>query len=109
MKELVEFLRTKGIVCKSLEQVEPRELGSRKRVEIYRGVRMDDYYCMILVLKKKSRVLRKEAEELFELHTRLSERIGATIRYRYLLLDAPICSKAAALLEERGWRIFRLT
>jgi len=108
VKAIVEFLSSKGIVCRRLESVEPRELGSRKRVEIYRGVGVDDYYCMVMVLKKKSRVLQKEARELMELHRRMEERMEAAVKRRYLLIQAPLCSKAKHLLEEEGWRVFRL-
>lgn len=106
MKEIVELLAKRGVVCRRLEPVAPRELGSRKRAEIYLGVDTDDYYCMVILLRKKSRILRKEAEELMELHRRLEERHGGVIRRRYLLYDAPLCSKAAALLREKGWRVF---
>ncbi len=109
MKEIVEFLASKKLVCRRLKAIAPKELGSRKRVEIYLGVALDDYYCTIMVLKKKSRVLRKEAEELEKLHNLLCEKVGAAIKRKYLLIDAPLCSKAAALLEERGWRIYRFS
>ncbi|WP_456391943.1 hypothetical protein [Nitratifractor sp.] len=108
MKTIVETLAKRGIVCKRLEPLSPKELGSRKRVEIYRGVERDDYYCMVMVVRKKSRILRKETEEFEELHRRLEAKIEAKIKRRYLLLDAPICSKAAEALKERGWRIFPL-
>ena len=108
MKEIVELLARNGVICRSLERIELRELGSRKRVEIYHGVITDDYYCMASVLRKKSRILRKEAEELMELHRRLEEKREAKIRRLYLLYDAPLCSKARALLEEKGWKVMAL-
>ena len=105
MKELVERLASEGILCRRLEGVEPKKLGTRKRVEIYRGIETDDYYCLVMVLRKKSRILRKEAEELEELHRRLEEKMGAKVKRSYLLYDAPLCSKAAAWLREQGWRL----
>jgi hypothetical protein len=107
MKEIVELLADRGILCRRLERVEPRELGSRKRVEIYEGTATDDYFCMVMVLRKKSRVLQKEARELLDLHRKLEEKKEARIKRRYLLIDAPLCSRAATLLEEAGWKIFR--
>jgi len=108
MKTIVETLAKRGIVCKRLEPLAPKELGSRKRVEIYRGVETDDYYCMVIVARKKSRILRKEAAEYLELHRRLEEKIGAKVKRRYLLLGAPICSKAVDYLKEQGWKILPL-
>ncbi|ADV47303.1 hypothetical protein [Nitratifractor salsuginis] len=108
MKNLVEYLASSGVICRRLEEVTPQQLGSRKRVKIYRGVGTDDYYCMILVLRKKSRILRKEAEELEELHRRLEEKMKAKVKKLYLLYHAPLCSKAKAWLSERGWRLMAL-
>jgi len=108
VKEIVEVLARKGVVCRRLERVEPRELASRKRVEIYHGVMANDYYCMALVLRKKSRILKKDAEEFMELHRRLEERMDANIKRRYLLFDAPLCSQAADRLREKGWRLLPL-
>ncbi len=108
MKELVEYLSKKKIVCKRLETVAPKELESRKRVGVYRGVGIDGYYCSVFLLRKKSRVLRKEAEELMELQRRLAQKIDAVIKRNYLLYDAPICSKAKAFLEEKGWKVYPL-
>ena len=105
MKSVVELLASKGILCRRFEKVEPKKLESRKRVEIYRGVETDDYYCMVIVARNKSRILRKEASEYIELHRRLEEKMGAKVKRRYLLYDAPLCSKAAAMLEEAGWKL----
>jgi len=105
MKEIVELLARRGVLCRKLKEIEPRELASRKRIGIYLGVEVDDYYCAVFAVKKKSRILRKEAGEFLELQKRLQERLGARIRRNYLLYDAPLCSKAAAMLEEEGWRL----
>jgi hypothetical protein len=108
MKEIVEFLAAHKIICRRLEALQPKELGSRKRLELYRGVDTDDYYCLMMIVRKKSRILRKEAKEFEELHRRLEQKMGARIKRLYLLYDAPICSKAAAWLREKGWRLLAL-
>ncbi len=107
MKEIVEFLAERGIVCRRLEAIAPRELGSRKRLGIYCGADRNENGCVVFVLVKKSRVLQKEAKELEELFRKLIGKAGGQIDQKYLLIDAPLCSKAAAKLEEMGWRIFR--
>jgi hypothetical protein len=106
MKETVEYLREKGIICKSFREVAPKVLGSRKRVRIFVGVNLEGYYCTLILIRKKSRVLRKEAQELIVLHEKLEAWQGTKIRLRYLHIDAPLCSKARVLLEESGWNIW---
>jgi len=105
MKELVEFLQQHNLVFKSLKEVTPKELGSRKRVQIFVGVDLKGFYADVMVLEKKSRVLRKEAQELMALHEKLEQYVGSAIKKRYIIIKAPLCSKAKALLEESGWRV----
>jgi hypothetical protein len=108
MKKVVEYLMEQGILCRSMKQIEPKELGSRKRAEIYLGVDRKNYYCIIIYLSKKSRILKKEADELIGLEKKAEKYNRSRILKKYLLADAPICSKASAHLEESGWKVFRL-
>ena len=105
MKELSEILIQKEILCPKLETILPKELGSRKKLKIYFGVDSKSYYCLILVVSKKSRILKKEAMEFEELWERIKKLKDTNIKKKYLFLKAPICSKAKALLEELGWRV----
>jgi hypothetical protein len=106
MKKIVEYLKEKDHIFQSLKVVLPKELGSRKRVEIYLGVDLDGYYAMVLVLEKKSRVLQKEAIELMALHTKLTEVIDSNITKKYIAIHAPLCSKAKTLLESKEWVVW---
>lgn len=106
MKAIVEYLSSKNIICKSLREVKPKLLGSCKRVEIYIGVNLKGYYCSIIVVEKKSRVVRKEARELMALHEKLEIYEKTKILKRYIEVKAPLCSHAKALFVENGWRVW---
>jgi len=108
MKAIVEEMRRKNIICKSLEEVTPKVLGSRKKVSLYVGVDLKSYYCMMIKLSKKSRVLRKEAEELMALHEKMETYKNTKITKKYIWIEAPLCSKAKALFEEHGWRVWHV-
>ena len=108
MKEIVEFLQHENIVFKSLNEVSPKELGSRKKISLYVGVDLEGYYSLVLQIEKKSRILRKEAMELMGLHETLEKYIDTKIGRKYIIIKAPLCSKAKALLEEHGWRVFHV-
>ena len=103
MKCIVEHFRKKKHLFRSLVSVDLKALGTRKKILYYLGVDMETYYTTILVVRKKSRILRKEAETFMMLHDRLEEHIGSKIKKKYLLFEAPICSKAKLFLEEKGW------
>ena len=108
MKQIVEYLQTKNIIFKSLKEVSSKELGSRKKIEIYVGVDLKGYYAVVMRVEKKSRVLRKEVGELMVLHEKLERYMDSKIKKKYIIIKAPLCSKAKALLEENGWKVWHV-
>ena len=106
MKEIVEYLQKRNIIFKSLKEVTPKELGSRKKISIFLGVDLKGYYANVMNLEKKSRVLRKEIEVLIALHEKLEKYIDSSIKKKYIIIKAPLCSKAKVLLEENGWKVW---
>jgi hypothetical protein len=106
MKDLVQKLQSKKLIFKSLKPIEPKALGSRKRVQIYLGVDLKSYYTLIMVLEKKSRFLQKEAQELLALHEKLETLQESKIKKNHLFIKAPLCSKAKALLEKEKWKVW---
>lgn len=108
LKEVVEYLNHKNIIFKSLKEIVPKELGSRKKISLYVGIDLKGYYALVMVLEKKSRVLRKEAGELMLLHEKLETYIDSKINKKYIIIEAPLCSKAKALMEENGWKVWHV-
>ena len=106
MKDIVEYLSKKNLIFKSLKEIQPKEIGSRKRVSLYIGVDLKKYYALVMIIEKKSRVLRKDVGELIELHTRLEKYIDSKINKKYIIIKAPLCSHAKAMLDEDGWRVW---
>ncbi len=105
MKDVVEYFGSKDIIFRSLKPINLKDLGSRKKVSIYLGVDLKDYYTMVILIDKKSRILRKEAGELMELHHSLERLTGAKILKKYIIIKAPLCSKAKLVLKENGWGV----
>lgn len=107
MKKIVNLLQEKNLIFKSLKPIEPKTLGSRKKIEIYLGVDLKKYYASILRIQKKSRILRKEAMELMEFHKKLEYLNESRIKKKYIYIQAPLCSKAKALLEAEKWTVWQ--
>jgi len=108
MKEIVEFLQKKEIIFKSFKEIKPKELGSRKKVQLFIGVDLLKYYVAVISVKKKSRVLRKEVSEFIALHELLEKYIDSKIKKKQIIIDAPLCSHAKKMLEESGWRVYSI-
>jgi len=108
MKDIVEYLQKKNIIFKSLKEIAPKELGSRKKIELYLGIDLKGYYALIMHVEKKSRVLRKEAGEFMILHEKLEKYIDSKITKKQIRIKAPLCSHAKAMLEENGWKVWEI-
>ena len=106
MKTIVDYLQKKNLMFTSLKEVSPKEIGSRKKIGIYLGIDMKEYYALVMSIEKKSRILRKEATELMLLHEKVEAYIDSKITKKYMIIKAPLCSKAKALLEENGWKVW---
>ena len=106
MKKIVEYLQNKNLIFKSLKEISPKELGSRKKITLYLGVDLKGYYALILSIEKKSRILKKEALELMALHEKVESYVDTKIMKKYIVIKAPLCSKAKALMEEHKWKVW---
>lgn len=106
MKELVEYLNDKNIIFKSLTEIMPKELQSRKKVLLYVGVDLKGYYALVMQVEKKSRVLRKEASDFVKLHAKVETYIDSKVTKKYMIIKAPLCSHAKTMLEEHGWKVW---
>ena len=106
MKEIVEYLQHKSIIFKSLKEIAPKELGSRKKITLYLGVDLKGYYALVMQIEKKSRILRKEAGELMALHEKMEQYIDSKITKKYIIIKAPLCSHAKKMLEEKKWKVW---
>jgi len=108
MKNIVEFLAQKNLIFKSFKEVLPKTLGSRKKVQLFVGVDLETYYVLVMRVEKKSRVLKKEVEEFFLLHEKMQIHIDSKIKKKYIMINAPLCSKAKILLKEHQWRVWHV-
>jgi hypothetical protein len=105
LKNLIHYLNEKELHFKTLEEVSPKDLGSRKKIGIYHSVTINSDYYAIFIVESKSRFLRKNANDLMEMLESLKSYKNHNYKHQMLVISSPLCSKAKALLEENGWRV----
>ncbi len=105
MKDIVERLQEEKLIFKSLQTIDLKEFGSRKKIDLYLGVDLKKYYACIIHISKKSRILQKEAGELMAFHKKLEEYNDSVIKKKFIYIQAPLCSKAKERFKEEGWRV----
>lgn len=105
LRALTEYFVQKNVLFKEIESIEPKSLGSRKKIAIYAGVGIDKNYYAIFIVEAKSRFLRKNADDLMMLCSLLVEYKEHNFKKKILLISSPLCSKAKSYLKENGWKV----
>jgi len=105
MKILVETLRENGRLYKKLEEIEPKELKIRNKVKLYVALDLNRSYNAIVVVSQKSRLLMKDLQKFEEIVMKMSLYRDHQFKGKILMLDAPICSKAALAFKKAHWKI----
>lgn len=105
MKELTNYFVNKNILFKQIEEIQPKELNSRKKIRIFDAIGIDKNYYAIFTIDAKSRFLRKNAEDLMFMLNVLMDKKGHNYKKKILLISSPLCSKAKLLLKENGWSV----
>lgn len=106
MKEMIERICGKRIVFSSLETILPSVLKTRKKVAIFSGVDLKSYYHVVFRVEQKSRFLLLHAHEILALEQTLETVKNHRYFYKHIILHASLCSKAQALLNAEGWKIY---
>ena len=105
MKEITNYYQNKDIIFKDFKEIEPKELGSRKKITIYAATSVEKNYYAIFIVDAKSRFIRKNANDLIELCEILAKYLDHNFKKKELLISSPLCSKAKTFLKENGWSV----
>ena len=105
MKKLTTYYTNKNILFKEIKQIIPKELDSRKKIDIYAGTTTDSKFYAIFILDSKSRKKKKNANDLMELCEKLSVYLDHNFKKKELLISSPLCSKAKEYLKQNDWSV----
>ncbi len=105
MKDLTGYFSSKNIIFEKINEILPKELNSRKKIQIFTATRIDKSYYAIFIISSKSRFLRKNAQELLELFDKLVDFKGHNFKKKELLISSAICSKAKEFLKDNNWKV----
>ncbi len=105
MKKLTTYYTNKNILFRDVKQITPKEIGSRKKIDIYAATSVDSNFYAIFIVDSKSRFIRKNANDLMELCEKLSIHLDHNFKKKELLVSSPLCSKAKEYLKQNDWSI----
>jgi hypothetical protein len=107
MKDITNFFTKKQIIFSSFESILPKELKSRKKIEIYNALSIKNKYYAIFKVDLKSRFLMKNAKELQELLDKLILYKDHNFKYKILIISSDVCSESKDFLKKLGWTIYK--
>ncbi len=105
MKELTNYFLKKDILFKEIKTVLPKELGSRKKIDIFIATSIKREFYAIFIVDAKSRFIRKNAEDLLIVYEKLIGYVEHNFKKKELLISSPLCSKAKKFLEDNKWSV----
>ncbi len=106
IKDLTAFLTTKDYLFSVFKKIEPKQLNSRKKIEIYSTVDIKKNFISIFIVDAKSRFLIKNAKELIVLKDKLALMEEHNFKKNIFIIKSDICSKAKQYLKENKWIIY---
>ncbi|MCV6608219.1 MAG: hypothetical protein OIF32_08410 [Campylobacterales bacterium] len=106
MKEFVDRLIRKKLIYRSLKEFNLKEIGVRKKVDVFIGIDEKDYYSIIFFLSSKSRFLQKNVDEIVKITDLVRKKEEHNFKNHLIFIDSPLCSKAKAKLKDLKWRVY---
>ena len=106
MKNITLYLNKKDFLFKQFNQIEPKLLGSRKKIFIYDTCDIKNNLISIFIIESKSRFLIKNAKELELLNTKLKDYKDHNYKKTLILISSPLCSKAKKYMQELKWKVY---
>ncbi|MGB5868522.1 MAG: hypothetical protein WBG69_11680 [Arcobacteraceae bacterium] len=85
----------------NLKQLNPKDYGIRKKLDIFTAQNNADEETLILHIVQKSRFLQKDVDKIEEIVTLLNIEPHS----KSILIESPLCSKAKAKLENNNWSV----
>ncbi len=98
-------MRKDGKIYKKMLEIQPKELGIRNKINIYKATDMNGYFWAIFSVSKKSRLVMKDVETFTTIYAKLVSYCDHNYKYKVMFIDAPICSKAEKAFKDNGWKL----
>ena len=106
MKNITSFLSKKDFLFKKFTKIEPKDLGSRKKITIYDTCDNKNNLISIYIISAKSRFLIKNAKELELLNNKLKDFKDHNFKKSLILISSPLCSKAKTYMKDLKWKVY---
>lgn len=89
-----------------IETINLKNLGIRKKIDIYIAKNAQNENAIIFYITQKSRFLQKDVDKLEEIIHIVLQNIDHQVSAKIILIESPLCSKAKTKLQGLHWNIY---
>ena len=90
---------------KYTETINLKNLGIRKKIDVYLALDTQKKSVLIVYITQKSRFLQKDVDKIEEIITTIKNTLEKDIEDKIIHIESPLCSKAKTKLESQYWNI----
>jgi len=91
---------------KDIQQLNPKEFGIRKKIDIFLAKNNNNELSLVLHVVQKSRFLQRDVDKIEEISHIIEVHEKKVFLKKYILIEAPLCSKAKVKFETLAWSVF---
>ena len=99
------ILKKFNIDTTNITMVEPKEIGVRKKVDIFTD---HNHTTTYIHTAQKSRLLQKDVESFEKIITNLQEHFNIKVTNKHIFIDSPLCSRAKTKFENNNWKVYTI-
>jgi hypothetical protein len=107
MNDIVRILTDKKYIFSLLNEIDKKNLKVRKKVRIFIGVDLKNYYTLIIQSNQKSRFLISNIDSLEGILDSAKKYLGYNIKKYIFLNSGEMCSKAKKELIKKKWKVIK--
>ena len=105
-KQVLELLLSKGFVFKKFTNLDMKKYTKKRTIQGFFGVDLEGYNTLVYMINSKSKILKKDAEYIFNLDVLIQKDLEKTVKKHILFYNSDICSKSIKLLKESSFKIY---
>ena len=109
MQKIVTQLQANRLIYKKMEEIAPSALKIRNKIRIFHTLDLSSRYGVVFVVSQKSRILQKNVAIFENIVEKVKVYVDHNVINKVIIIDAPLCSKAAALFKEKKWKVIHVT
>ncbi|ANE34006.1 hypothetical protein [Campylobacter hyointestinalis] len=102
--QICEIFNANKILLKNLKTLNFSDFSKRRSYQLFFGIDKNSFYTLVFLRNAKSKLLKKEFEELFDICKLIETKFDTNIKKHILFYNSQICSKI--ITQTKDWKFY---